>query len=171
MSDKIIPEGEYLFDFTESLNAYKADSVVRAGLKSVDFIVETENRFLFIEVKNIDNRRATDKEKAEWIEHLQDGGKEFLFHMGGKFKDTLLHNFAMENYFDKPIRYIIILQFDTFDSRQRGRLKENLHSVLPMKLKSDEYKRRVKIEKYDIIDIKEWNENTDYSRFPITLIS
>jgi hypothetical protein len=46
MSEKIITEGEYSFDFSESLNAYKADNKTRAGLKSVDFIVETEKTFL-----------------------------------------------------------------------------------------------------------------------------
>ncbi|MBW9159004.1 hypothetical protein [Clostridium tagluense] len=170
MSDKIITEGEYSFDFSESLNAYKADNKTRAGLKSVDFIVETEKTFLFIEVKNVDNKSTPKEQTKQWLEKLKSNKKSFLSDMGVKFKDTLLYHFAMEKYFEKPIRYIIILQFDIFDSKQRGKLKEDLHAFLPMDLRNTEYTRKIKIEKYDIIDIKQWNENKDYSMYPITQI-
>ncbi|MBU3179258.1 hypothetical protein KPL47_23475 [Clostridium estertheticum] len=170
MSDKIIIEGEYSFDFSESIDAYKADDKTKAGLKSVDFIVETEKTFLFIEVKNVDNKNTPKKQTQLWLEKLKEPRKVFLNDMGGKFKDTLLHNFAMEKYFQKPIRYIIILQFDIFDSKQRGRLKEELHAFLPMGLSNSEYKRKIKIEKYDVVNIKQWNENKDYSMYPIVLI-
>ncbi|MBZ9626065.1 hypothetical protein G9F71_024990 [Clostridium sp. FP2] len=63
-------EGEYSFDFSESLNAYKADNKTRAWLKSVDFIVETEKTFLFIEVKNVDNKNTPKEQTKQWLEKL-----------------------------------------------------------------------------------------------------
>ena len=66
--DKIFTEGDYCFDFTKSLQSYKANYVQYHDLSAVDFVVETEENVLLIEVKNPDAKQATDKSREEFYQ-------------------------------------------------------------------------------------------------------
>ena len=50
MNNKKFEESGYCFSFLTAKNAVKADEKNYAQLSSVDFIVETDSSFLFIEV-------------------------------------------------------------------------------------------------------------------------
>lgn len=168
MCSKIYKESKLRFDFTKSQSAIKADKKTYSGLLSVDFIVETESKSIFIEVKNISRGNKSQQEK--WMEDLSISKQNyFLFRMGVKFKDTILKKWAMDEDCNKKIHYIVILKFDEFDASQRQKLCENFHTHLPICLKEKPFKRTVVLEKWGIYNIEQWNKQ--YSEFPIEILA
>ena len=166
MSDKIYCESKLCFDFTKSQSVIKADEKTYSGLLSVDFIVETKRKNIFIEVKNVSSETEMQR-REEWIAYLSNFKQNhFLFEMGVKFKDTILRKWAMdESYDDKEIHYIVILEFNEFDANQRCRISENFHSYLPTCLR--DFKRGVNLRQWKIYNVEEWNKNDCYGEFPI----
>lgn len=168
MNDKVLQEGNCCFDFSCCIAAYKVDMPTYSGLLSVDFIVELEDKFLFIEVKNIDNPKTPAEERKEWIERLKiQKSNSFLFEMSVKFKDTILRKWANEESLDKPIWYIIVLQFAAIDAKSRIWLAENLSGHLPTCFtKKNGFKKTIKIKHWDILNVDDWKEK--YPEFPLT---
>ena len=126
---KIFKESGLEFDFSDSIASYKADDPSYNGLSAVDFIVETSDEYLFIEVKNLDNKRTRPESRAEFLEEMK--SKEFSLRIAVKFKDSLLKELVMGNTFDKPIIYIFLLEYNGFDARQRSRLYESINGRIP----------------------------------------
>lgn len=170
MREKTFTEGKYIFNFEKSMNAYIADKPTYSGLLRVDFIVELEDKYLFIEVKDIEHEKTKSEYKENLLNELKiEKRNPFLMRMSSKFKDTILYNWAKNQYFKKPVFYIIILQFEALNAESRGRLSEKLLSFLPTCLKNEDFLNNVKIKKCKIINIDEWNN--DYKDFPINIVS
>lgn len=125
----VFEESGLRFDFSNSITSYKADELSYNGLSAVDFIVETSDEYLFIEVKNPDNKKARLKNRTQFLEEMKQ--KEFSLKMAMKFKDSLLKELAMSNTFNKPIIYILIIEYNGFDMRQRSRLYESINGRIP----------------------------------------
>ena len=127
MGDKVLKEGRFLFDFSNSLCAYVADKPQYHGLSAVDFIVETDTNFLFIEVKDPDHPYALKLgNPTEFIEELKNPKK-----LTGKFKDSLLKELAKGRTFQKPVVYVLILEWSKLDAAQRRKTFENIQSTIP----------------------------------------
>ena len=126
---KIFEESGFEFDFSNSITSYKADEPSYDGLNGVDFIVETPDEYLFIEVKNLDNKRARPENRTEFLEEMR--GNEFFLKMAAKFKDSLLKELAMSHTFHKPVSCIFLLEYTEFDARQRSRLYERIDGRIP----------------------------------------
>ena len=127
MGDKILKEGRFEFDFSNSIRAFVADKPQYHGLSAVDFIVETDDKFLFIEVKDPDHPYALKfGNPAEFIEELKKPVK-----LTGKFKDSLLKELAKGMVFQKPVVYILILEWSKLDAAQRRKIFENIRNTIP----------------------------------------
>jgi hypothetical protein len=127
MGDKILKEGRFEFDFSNSLDAFVADKPQYHGLSAVDFIVETNDKFLFIEVKDPDHPHALKfGNPDEFIEELKKPAK-----LTEKFKDSLLKELAKGRAFQKPVVYVIVLERGKLDAAQRRKTFENIQSTLP----------------------------------------
>ena len=137
MTNYIFQESGFEFDFSGSINAYKADIPAYDGLSAVDFVVETEDEYLFIEVKNPDNIKSR-PESQKQLEDL-DEMKQYCSKIAGKFKDSLLKELAMGVEFSKPITCIFILQYGKIDARQKSRIYESINGRIPA-FKEDIYK-------------------------------
>lgn len=107
----ILQEGSLQFDFDDALNAFKFDEQNIAlptfhGLshcmKAVDFIVEYEDCYLFVEIKNPTdpNRYGPEQDKNKLIQNLVD-----------KFRDTFIYRWA-ESKLEKPVRYQCLIELD-----------------------------------------------------------
>ena len=126
---KIFAESGFAFDFSGSVTSYRADEPSYDGLSAVDFIVETPDEYLFIEVKNPNNKMARPESRTAFLEEMK--SSEFSLKMAVKFKDSLLKELAMGNAFDKPIICIFLLEYTKFDARQRSHLYERINSRIP----------------------------------------
>lgn len=162
--DKVFIESGYKFDFSGGISAIIADKPNYSGLSAVDFIVETKDEFLFIEIKNPDNPKSNENERKVFLEALK--SELFPYQMSGKFKDTLLCRWAFDEQYNKPIRYIILLQFDRFGKAERGRLKTKILGRLPSGLNKKEFKRRINIWGFNLVDIDEFGKE-----FPVFTVS
>ncbi|MTK11717.1 MAG: hypothetical protein F8N39_06380 [Clostridiaceae bacterium] len=170
MSSPYLEEGRFRFDFSNALSKYKADDPTLNGLGGVDFVVELNDKFLFIELKDIENSKVPAEKKKEWIEKLKVNKENlFLIDLGVKFKDTLIRGWAREENFDKPIWYLIIIQLKELDAVQKIKLTEDLTGKLPTTLKAKfGFKKEIKIKQRMILSIEEWKEK--FPQFQVTEI-
>lgn len=161
-----VTEGRLIFTFP-CLTFEKADEPQTNGLGGVDFVVELEDMFLFIEVKDIQNPKTPQSEIDRWktkLNHSKDN--PFLIEVGGKFKDTIIRRWGREMTFDKPIYYIVLLEFDELDSRLKTKLTSDLAGQLPTSVnRIDGFVRNIKIRGREVLNISDWREK--YSIFPI----
>lgn len=107
----ILEEGALQFDFYGAINAFKFDEQDKTSptyhglshcMKAVDFVVEYEDHYLFVEIKDPrnPNRYATPQDKTALLKNLTT-----------KFRDTFLYRWA-ENKLDKPVRYQCLVEVD-----------------------------------------------------------
>lgn len=139
--EKIFKESGFQFDFTNSINVYKADEPNYHGLSAVDFIIETPGEYLFVEVKNPDNKKASQEEKKRFLEEMK--LPLYPLKMSTKFKDSLLKELASGKVFTKPIHYILLLEFSKFDAGQRRLLYQKINNFIP-RFSEEEIYRSVK---------------------------
>jgi len=123
----ILQEGALQFDFADAIDAFKFDEQAQAlatyhGLshcmKAVDFVVEYNDHYLFVEIKNPQdpNRYGSEQDKSALIKNLTT-----------KFRDTFLYRWA-ENKLDKPVRYQCLVELD---NAQTLYLMNQLKNQLP----------------------------------------
>jgi hypothetical protein len=152
---KVYMESGLNFDFRLAKDVKKADSPSVQGLSAVDFIVETESEFIFIEVKNPDNPHAQDRQRKEYLGEL--GLETYPLKMAMKFKDTLLKEVITGKSFDKPIKYLILLQFSMFDTNHRIMLLNKIREHIPL-FKESTYKAVESIAFLGIMTVDEFCE-------------
>ena len=120
---RVLKEGELEFDFTSAFNAEYFDDD-RHGMshcmKAVDFLVEWEAEFWFIEVKDPAYSRIPIKyktaQRAEFIAKIKSG---YLFsnELGPKIKDSFLYLYLGKNLPAKTLKYYVLLSLETLDPR------------------------------------------------------
>ena len=161
----IFEESGLRFDFGMARNAIKADAKNVQGLSLVDFIVETDTEYVFIEVKNPDNPCANKKKRRIYLEDLR--LDTYYLKMARKFKDSLLKEVVMGKCFIKPITYIVLLHFSLFDMNQRMVLLNKIREQIPI-FKETEYKAVMKITFAGVMNIDEFNVH--YPQFSCSII-
>jgi hypothetical protein len=136
---KIEADG-FSFNFTDAIDAFVFDEKdknnshyhgLSQAMKAVDIIVELDNQYLFIEVKDFHapddydfQNAVADEQKKERRNHFNHL-REVLKH---KYRDTWLYRWA-ENKTNKPIRYLCLL---TLDNAQISVLNKELRKQLPV---------------------------------------
>jgi len=114
------------FDFTDALDVFVFDEKDKASvnyhglshaMKAVDLIVELENNYLFVEVKDFHEPDAY--QGNDYFNHL----REVLKY---KYRDTWLYRWA-ENKADKPIKYLCLLELENgLISRMANEIRRQL---------------------------------------------
>jgi hypothetical protein len=152
----IFREGELEFDFSDAIDGFKFDDTDKESdyyhglshcMKAVDFIVELETDYLFVEVK--DFHAPEEYADRERFKHL----KNVLI---TKFRDTFLYRFA-ENKIDKPVRYLCLL---TLDNALTSRLMKEIKRAVPEGMASKRWQKPIAAGCV-VLNMDRWN-----SRFP-----
>ena len=99
-------------------------------MSAVDFIVEMKDKFLFIEVKDLEHPLALKYRKAEELEKFIEDLKKPV-KIARKFKDSLLKELAKGTGLQKEVLCILILEYNKFDAAQRRKIYEDLRNVIP----------------------------------------
>ena len=103
-----LTEGNLQITFPRDANVRKFDSPESHGLthcmKAVDFIVEDDERVLFIEFKDPDHPHARDKEKKKFIKRFKSG--KLVDDLKHKYRDSFLYEW-MSGSVRKPVYYWI----------------------------------------------------------------
>ncbi|MDR2671356.1 MAG: hypothetical protein LBC26_06520 [Oscillospiraceae bacterium] len=126
-------EGRLTFQFHAPWE--KADEHVPAGLKAVDFIVDTHEILYLVEVKDFENPQASVENKKRDYKMLTDPEATFPLEIGMKVKDTLLKQYADSVSFDKPIKFLLLIKLAKLEPGERATLYEWIRKYIPMGLK------------------------------------
>ena len=154
--DKVLTdEGGNCFDFSASLDAFKADSDTYHGLSALDFVVETDENILFIEVKHPDSKKATKRAREVFLKDLQN--KYYPYKAGEKYKSMLLRKWVSGEFYSKPIICVFILEFSDFSKTERAILKEKMFNRIPFSLNKPEFGGKKHFEKrFELLSFSEF---------------
>ncbi len=128
---KIVADG-FEIDFSDAIDAFVFDekdsskpTFHGAPMKAVDVIVEFEDVYLFVEIKDFHDPSIFDirttkhadiqnqvQEQPLSQDQKNDNFKWLKNYLKYKYRDSLLYRYA-EDKADKPIRYICLLSFET----------------------------------------------------------
>lgn len=159
----ILQEGNLEFNFIGALNAFKFDEQARSHpnfhglshcMKAVDFIVEYDDHYLFVEIKDPTDpaRYGSERDKTDLIRSLT-----------SKFRDTFIYRWA-ENKLDKPVRYQCLVELD---NAQTLYLMKQLKNQLPVNNKPSCWVRAL-VEVCAVSNSATWNST--YSHIPVSRV-
>ncbi len=159
----MLQEGSLQFDFKEAKDAFVFDTEGKGHpschglshcMKAVDFIVEYEDHYMFVEVK--------DPPKASC--YADEGTRDKLIgSLVTKYRDSLLYRWA-EGKLDKPIRYYCLVELD---NALVVNLLDKLKQRLPMLKTPSTWKKNV-VEQCAVLNQATWNHI--FKDIPITRI-
>lgn len=120
---KTIQEGDLIFEFPDELDVRKFDdsSHGETRLKAVDFVVETGDTLLLIEVKDPEHSRIPEQHRAEQVERFAQklaGEPHFRNEIASKLKDSVFYLYLQGQLSDKPLRYVYVTGLSTIDPAQ-----------------------------------------------------
>lgn len=132
-------------------------------LCDADFALETADAILLIEYKNanIPEARAHATSANEY--DPSQIGK--LNKIASKFYDSLHYLRLMGK--EKPIHYIFVLEYPKGDPASRRMLRNKLKERLPFRLQTQIDTGIKLIESVSVMNIAEWNADTNYGQYPI----
>lgn len=148
----ILEEGTLQFDFSDALTGFKFDEQDKDSpnfhglshcMKAVDFVVELDDSYLFIEVKDFpDSSRFSDDTKFN----------ELVNSLVTKFRDSFIYRWAEEKT-DKPIKYLCLIELE---NPLISRLMTELQRKLPQTTPNTRWQKPVVVACI-IANVKCWN--------------
>lgn len=121
------------------------------AMKAVDLVVELENDYLFIEVK--DFHKPENYSNGNNFNHLREVLKQ-------KYRDTFLYRWA-ENKINKPIRYLCLL---TLDNALISRMNKEIKKQLPVGRPVPRWEKAI-AQSSVVVNIDRWNRN--FPKWPV----
>lgn len=146
-----VTENDLEFDFANALSAFKFDdgsTHESSSIQAVDFIIEYDDHYEFIEVKDPDKPGASDV--PAFIGKLKSG--ELISKLAGKYRDSLFFRGFEENK-NKEIQYIVLLSMSELDDAQLLTLHERLQKSIPF---SHEKWKKNSASACVILNINQW---------------
>ena len=156
---KVSADG-FEFDFTDAINAFVFDEKDKSlptyhglshAMKAVDLVVELENEYLFVEMK--DFHAPDDYHDKDHFKHLRNSLKY-------KYRDTFLYRWA-ENKIEKPVYYLCLL---TLDNALVSRMNKEVRIHLPPGQPIDRWKKEI-VHKSLVLNEERWNKN--FPKWPV----
>jgi len=128
---KTIQEDDLIFDVSSAVNAERFDDNNLHGgistIKRVDFIIEHNDEFIFLEVKDPDKPGASNPEKFK-----QDlFGGVLIPDLAGKYRDTLFFS-SLRKAYEKPITYVVLICMKSLEKALLLAKTDALKGALPM---------------------------------------
>lgn len=127
-----LTEGNLEFTFKGVRDAVKFDGSshgLTSVMSAVDFVVELERAYLFVEVKDPDNPRATDEGRDKFSDKLS--SEELLWGLVEKYRESFLYRWAQKRI-DKPITYVVLLCAQRLDPILLLGQQDKLREYLPL---------------------------------------
>ena len=123
-------------------------------MKAVDIIVELEETYLFIEVKNFHD--PSSYHDSESFNYLRESLKY-------KYRDTYLYRLA-EKKLDKPVRYLCLL---TLENPLISRMNKEMRIQLPVGMPVARWKDTL-VDTCSVLNVERWNHN--FPKWPVQLL-
>lgn len=127
-----VAEGDLRIDVTDKADVRRFDDEATHSLshcmKAVDFVIEWEDRYWFVELKDPQAPNAREEARNQFVRDLQRAqlDSDFVY----KYRDTLLYEWASGRA-QKPITYVVLVALDTLDSALLLTRQDDLRRKLP----------------------------------------
>ncbi len=162
----------YSFNFTKAINIFEPHVLSQKTtiLSDVDFIIETEHNFIFLEFKNATHHKVTKPE--EFIKKITDSKLRQIFceSISKKFYSSLFLLWLCKlNESEKEIDYVLLAEHPIIDGKFRKTLREQIYKQLPFKLCGEPLVKRKVIKNFNVMNMEEWH-NT-YVSFKIDILN
>ena len=137
---------------------------LRHCMKAVDFVVEREDRYIFVEIKNPQQSEHAD------VEGYVDGFKRRQIDkdLKYKFRDSYLYEWASGRA-DKPIDYYVLIAVDALEPAVLIQRSQELQHQVPTGLPKNASWKRPIARSCIVYNIESWNRN--WEDFPIRRIN
>ena len=130
---EVIQEKELEFDFTTALNVIRFDDEQKHGMshcmKAVDFLVEWDDSFWFVEVKDPSATRIPPqykkRKRKEFMKKIQNHTL-FSVELGPKLKDSFLYLHLNKQLPNKSLKYFVLLALDSLGPEMLTPLSDTL---------------------------------------------
>ena len=89
---RVLIEGELQIAVHDAIRAWKFDGPshgLSPCMKAVDFVVDLQDRYLYIEIENLQRKTADAESAAEYLRRLEHGNIEEVLKY--KFRDSFLY--------------------------------------------------------------------------------
>jgi hypothetical protein len=122
-------ERDLEFSFEGAINAVKFDdgtTHASSSLQAVDFVVEYEDHFRFVEVKDPDEPGAVNV--AAFREKFRSG--QLIRSLAGKYRDSCFF-LRLKDETPKDVEYIVLLSMSALDDAMLLAKQDELHRSIP----------------------------------------
>ena len=163
-----LTEGKLQITVVGAISARKFDGDCHGlshCMKAVDFIVELDDHYLFIEFKDPQNPEALAKTRDKSIESFKSGKLDEDFKH--KYRDSFLYEW-MSGRADKPIDYFILYAMETLDGTHLTRRTDALKGKLPLQGPGGLVWCRPIVRSCGVFNIDTWNKYLP--NYPVTRI-
>ena len=161
-------EGNLQIGFPPGTKVRKFDDPESHGLKcmkAVDFIVEEDDRILFIEFKDLEHPDAPEKNRIKDFEEFESG--KLNEDLKYKYRDTFLYEWASDNV-GKPIHYLVVVAIDGLSEAALIGQTDDLKRKLPLNgPPSGAWKRSIAADCM-VFNVETWNRHRP--RFPLSRV-
>ena len=164
MGEKI-KEKELEFDFRAALRVKKFDDEQKHGMshcmKAVDFLVEWDDSFWFVEVKDPSHSKIPPQHQKGQRDNFLDkikNKKLFSGELGPKLKDSFLYLHLDNRLPDKPMKYFVLLALDCFGPEHLVPLSDKLQRASCLLGPNNSSWKNQYIENALVFTEKTWNE-------------
>lgn len=135
-------------------------------MKAVDFIVELEDRILFIEFKDPDHPTAHPKDQNKFLKKILSSGLDS--DLKTKYRDSFLYEWGSGRV-TKPIYYLVLIGASSLSEAQLLARTDALKRQLPAFGPGDKPWKMPFVAGCAVMNIETWNKALP--QFPITRLS
>lgn len=143
-----------------AVSARKFDDDQSHGLshcmKAVDFVVELDDCYLFIEIKDPQHPAAPARETNRFARSFLSGDLDDELRF--KYRDSFLYEWADERA-DKPVDYLVLIALDQLGPSDLLDRQEELQRMLPLQRPGRRPWPRPIVRSCGVFNIDAWNRN------------
>lgn len=159
-------EGDLEIAFNNVIVARRFDEEygLRHCMKAVDFIVEREDRYIFVEIKN--PQQSPNADVGRYITRFQ--RREIDLDLKYKFRDSFIYEWASGRA-NKPIDYCVLIAVDALEPAMLVQRSEQLQEQIPTGLPKNSFWQRQIARSCVVYNINSWNRT--WADFPVRRIN
>ena len=165
----LLTEGNLQIMLPSGATGRKFDDEYAHGLshcmKAVDFVVETADQLLFIELKDPENPQAAGANRQEFLAKFSSG--QLDADLKTKFRDSFLYEQAADRV-RKPIKYLVLVGASTLSSAELLRRTEALKRQLPLHGPRGQPWKKPFVAGCAVMNLAAWNKA--FVQFPVSRV-
>lgn len=165
-----LAEGDLQIVLPDGAVGRKFDDAATHGLshcmKAVDFIVELEDRILFIEFKDPDDPTAVAARQQRFMKEFRSGALDNT--LKTKYRDSFLYEWGAGRV-TKPIYYLVLIGASSLSEAELLARTDALKRQLPTLGPGDRPWKKPFVAGCSVMNIETWNKAL--SQFPVSRLS